>query len=56
MASADPQERESEALWTPLKEGDLALVWNFEVTKYLGRKVHAEWEGPFLLVNFSPHK
>ena len=52
-AAADARERKSKALWTPLSEGDLVLVRNFEVTINLRRKLDAEWEGPFWLVDIS---
>ena len=55
-AAADAREQKSEALWTSLKEGDLVLVRNFEVTKNLGRKLDAQWEGPFRLVDVSRHQ
>ena len=32
------------------------LVRNFEVAKHLGRKLEAQWEGPFHLVNVSRHQ
>ena len=53
---ADLQEQNSVAVWTPLKEGDLVLVRNFEVAKHLGRKLDAQWDGPFGLVDVSRHQ
>ena len=55
-AAADSREKKDEALWTPLRESDLVLVRNFEVTKNLGRKLEAQWEGPFRLVDVSRHQ
>ena len=54
--AADAKERSSSPLWTPLREGDLVLVRNFEVTKRLGRKLDVQWEGPFRLVDVSRHQ
>ena len=54
--AADAKEQNSTPEWTPLKEGDLVLVRNFEVAKHLGRKLDAQWEGPFRLVDVSRHQ
>ena len=54
--AADLKEQNSSPQWTPLMEGDLVLVRNFEVTKHLGRKLDAQWEGPFRLVDVSRHQ
>ena len=53
--ATDIREQNSVPNWTPLKEGDLVLVSNFEV-KHLGRKLEAQWEGPFRLVDVSRHQ
>ena len=55
-AAADSREQKSEALWTPLKGGDPVLVRNFKVTKNLGQKLNAQWEGPFRLVDVLRHQ
>ena len=44
-----------EGKWERLQEGDLVLLRRFEVDKHKGRKLEAQWEGPYLLADLSWH-
>ena len=55
IITADAWEQKSEALWMPLREGDLVPVRNFKVTKNLSERVDRQWARPFWLVSASQH-
>jgi len=41
--------------WQRLEEGDLVLLRRFEVDKHKGKKLEAQWEGPYLLGDIAWH-
>jgi hypothetical protein len=48
-------EEEPRGIWDKLQEGDLVLLRRFEIDRHKGRKLEAQWEGPYRLTDLSWH-
>jgi len=54
-SNADFRER-TQGVWEQLENNNLVLLRRFEVDRHQGRKLDAQWEGPYILTDLPWHR